>query len=474
MGFIKDTWSNIVLKYGFTFAFIIGVFYIFVIPPFHTPDEFNHFYRSYQITDGHFLGEFNHDSSDVGGYIPKSLHFVGAPFEYMATNRDITTDFKTITHNLLYPLNKQDTEFVSFVNTARYFPICYTPQIVTISILKQFNCPPLLMMYIGRFVCLLFGLYLFRLAVRITPVLKEYILILAILPANLSICASLNADTFTNGLLFIILAYFLKFKSQETLISKKDKRIVLGLLFVSTITKLCYFPILFLFLLVPNTHFTNLKNKITFISAALIGCALIFFVWNKTVRLVIYPNPNNINKTTYINMRPDALVNPDLQIQFMKDHPIEFLQEWNTKSFMTYFHNWVSYLRHYGWDGYGHPGTLWSIFSYLFIALILIQKNYFNWLDRLWLLIVGHGLTMLFILSQHIHWDSVGTNIIHHYIGKYWVPIYPILLLSLSGLLHKFKDIATNKFKLEWIFLFVYLVAQVDNLIIAFERYYLL
>jgi uncharacterized membrane protein len=468
----KINWSKTFLKYGFTTAFCIGLCYALIIPPFHTPDEFSHFYRSYQIADGHFVGEFDSSKTHVGGYIPKSLKHIGEPFDKMCFDTKAKTSFSAITKNLSYPLNRQDTEFVTFINTARYFPLAYSPQSATIFILKQLDCPPLIMFYIGRLICLILGLFFINIAVKITPVYKELLMILAFLPSNLSICASFNADTLTNGILFIILAYFLKFKTQETQISSRQIALISILLFLSTLNKICYFPIIVLYFLIPARRYGSIKIKLSFLISALAVCFLLLFLWNNKIRTLTYPDPNNINTTT-LDMRVGITVNPDLQIRTMMAQPVEFLSEWTVKSLQSYQQNWQSYLRNYGWDGGGHPAGLWILFTCLFFLVLGNWTNHFSKLEKFCFILVGHSMTMLFLLVQHLQWDAVGNSMIIAYLGKYWVPIYPILLLVLIGWSMKLKLLSKYKNQIEWLFTLVYLVGQIDNLIIAYARYYI-
>ena len=56
--------------FAFT-ATLFGLLFLFITPPFQGPDEINHFYKAYQIADGHFTSEIKDDR--LGGHIPKSI-----------------------------------------------------------------------------------------------------------------------------------------------------------------------------------------------------------------------------------------------------------------------------------------------------------------------------------------------------------------------------------------------------------------
>ena len=167
-------------KFWFLLTLVMGFSFIFVIPPFHSPDEFNHFYKIYHISEGHFLGEIDTASMQLGGHIPKSLLAVSHPFEKAVFKTDIKIPKDTILAYLNYPLYKLATQFAEFPNTARYFPTAYFPQILTVSVLKWVNMPPLMMLYITRLMTFLFWFFLVFQAIRITPVGKEILMCLTL------------------------------------------------------------------------------------------------------------------------------------------------------------------------------------------------------------------------------------------------------------------------------------------------------
>ena len=59
-------------------AALFGVLYIFITPPFQAPDEFFHFYRIYQLSEGQVLAI--KEGNQVGGPLPRSLQTVSLAF----------------------------------------------------------------------------------------------------------------------------------------------------------------------------------------------------------------------------------------------------------------------------------------------------------------------------------------------------------------------------------------------------------
>ena len=77
-------------------------------------------------------------------------------------------------------------------------------------------------------------------------------------------------------------------------------------------------------------------------------------------------------------------------------------------------------------------------------------------------------MTMLFLLSQHLHWDGVGDKIITMYYGKYYIPVYPLIFWAFSS---PFKF----KFKIPYFDVFtalLYATVMIDFLILLYQRFY--
>ena len=63
---------------------LVGLPLVFVTPPFASPDEPSHFFRSWAISDGFWKGELD-ESGDRGAWLPDSvtnLYFATADFSF--------------------------------------------------------------------------------------------------------------------------------------------------------------------------------------------------------------------------------------------------------------------------------------------------------------------------------------------------------------------------------------------------------
>jgi uncharacterized membrane protein len=460
---IRLWWLILTLAFGLT--------YIFIVPPFQSPDEPNHFLRIYHISEGRLWGEVSADKHQLGGYIPDSIFMVYTPYEYMFFKEEKKISVESITSNLFKQLPSTATSFQQFPNTARYAFTTYLPQVTAFYLLKKISCPPLLLMYAGRLAAFLCWVMLVYYAINLTPIYKEILMLLSFLPASLAINTTLSADVVTNALAFVALAYFLKFKFQASDLNRGELSLFCGIMLLISWQKIVYFPLLFLLLLVPTSKFGGLKKKVLVLSFAIISNLIVIFWWSGEINKLVYPTGDKFF-TTYESLRLDVQINPTLQVEHILIDPVKFMRIFFEASIKAYDINFTTYLTSFGWEVIRVPSGLIYVFKLFLFAFIFIQENRFKIWEKILLLLLGHGLVMLFLLSQHLHWDGVGDLFLNVYGGKYYIPIYPIFFLAFTGLLN--KSIFKEKYQrhIYIFFAFTTLIVQIDFLILILQRYY--
>src|SRR5438128_2418991 len=123
---------NLALKSPlFYYTFILaglGVLLVFLVPPFQSPDEQTHFYRAYQLSEGHLIA--NRLSYGAGDTLPKSLSDSFNSFYYLLFQPDKKIDINSFKTVLGKSLNSTSTVETRFENTAPYPPFAYLPQII--------------------------------------------------------------------------------------------------------------------------------------------------------------------------------------------------------------------------------------------------------------------------------------------------------------------------------------------------------
>jgi uncharacterized membrane protein len=454
-------------KYGVLW---IGFALIFIVPPFHTPDEYNHFYKAYAIADGQMTPVVDYQNWDLGGYIPRSLVTVVEPFKRGIFDINYKFSYDTIWHYCQVPLNQDDVVLYPFSNTARYAPTAYLPQVFAIFIARVFDCPPLVMTYLGRIFTFLFWYVILLYAIRRAPVFKEGMMILSALPASVSINSSLNADIVSNAFFFLGLSAFLKMRLSNE-IEKKDLGLFSGTILLITLNKIAYFPLVLLLLFVPKEKFGLRFSKIKVFTVNLVLNLLIVFSWTKLVHRWIYPT-DDINVTTYTTLRPGFNVNPDLQMRHVLDNFFPVAYTLVDKSIATYDFVWRLYLTSFGWEYAMIPKFLQGLLLVSILAYFFFHRPIFSKKERFLLFLLAHSLTTLFLFSMYLHWDPVGGEMTFIYGGKYYIPIYPLVFLALSAWLYSYRPAFYAKSGTKWAFLSLYALVYLAFFQVVITRYY--
>ena len=240
-------------------AAAFGLLFVFLTPPFQVPDEPNHFYRAFQISEGQFTSV--KQEGDIGGRVPTSL--VQAvrtyvPLIFVPGERMLLED---LLNSWRQPLKPDERQFASFPNTAHYSPVPYLPQALGIRIGKTFNLPPVALLCLGRIFNLACWSFLVFVAIRLTPVYPWLLALLALMPMSLFEAASMSADAVTNGLAFLTIAGFYRCAFDRTQgVGKKELLTLTAVTVLLSFSKTAYFPALGLFLLIPMVKLGSCKR----------------------------------------------------------------------------------------------------------------------------------------------------------------------------------------------------------------------
>jgi uncharacterized membrane protein len=391
-------------------AFVYGLLFLIITPPFQSPDEVAHFYRAYQISEGK-LASIQQDDR-LGGYIPTSIiTCVDAALPIFA-NIDTKADVDVIIDGLTAPLNPEKSKFRDYPNAAVYSPISYLPQSIAIASARILHLPPLLVFYSGRLISLLFWLFCIYLAIKIIPIYKWLFVLLALLPMSIFTNMSMSADVVTNSLAFLLISYYLYLSFSKTAMTRREYIYALGLALVLTSAKFVYAPLIVLFLLIPTKQFGSWKNRITKIGILFIfaGLTSIFWSWMMSSLYIDYDHYN-----------PDYRAGANLvfganigdQVAYILGHGtyiFKVIYDSIIESFSMFTHG---YIGTFGWlDSKLPVGLIWI--SYLVIFIISIAdgtKSIVISARQKSIILLGFiFLFLLMFLMQNLAWGVTSSH----------------------------------------------------------------
>ena len=409
-----------------------GFVILIITPPFQAPDEINHFYRAYQVSEGQMVAL--RQGHRAGGIIPDSLKLLAEPFKRLRWDMTSKTTPETILQQVRIPLHSEGATFQDFPNTAVYPATCYFPQAAPILVLRKFHAAPLAMLYGARFFSLAFWVTITFISIRQLPAYKWLFTLLALLPMSLFINVSVSADVVTNGVAFFVITYVLKCAWSENLLSDGNVAALVASAFVLGTAKLFYSPIMLLIFLIPVSKWRSREAFLTgvglILGITLVTVAICAMVGEKFYMPYSEYDPLYRNGLDFIK---DANAHLQLQNMVHLRHVFQVLCNSLSKGSEMYVPGYIGTL---GWLDTFFSG--WFIAAaYLLIVFVAVMDSdgqiRFSGTHRL-VLLASFALVMLLILfSQHLIWEPVGANRAVNVQGRYLIPIAPILFLFVSS-----------------------------------------
>lgn len=430
-------------------ALIYGLSFLVVSPPLLGVDnEGEHYDKALYLSDGYVLPKIlNHHA---GYYVPEGAYSLEVEF-YTLRNMHEKIKINDIFSLLHQPLNENIKNFtdnnpippapftsVSFVAIITYSPIPYLASAFAMIIGKILNFSPIILMYAGRFANLVLWTSIIYLAIKITPVHKWVFLILSLMPMTILLGASLSADSFTIAISFLVTAIFLyySFDKKKQVMELNDIIILFILMLILALSKQTYFFLIFLFFLIPVKKFGNIKKMIIIFIIIFLSTLEISIIWNMAVSrfyIPIYPGISIPGQTSFI------LSNPPNFIYILINTVI-------TKDILSICTTFVG--------DFGDFGN--SLYSWLIVLSYLLMLIYTALLDKTNIIINYKQKIIIFstyitiftsiCISMYLTASPVGENLIMDIVGRYLIPIAPLLLLLFYN--NKIKFDIKNGFNL--------------------------
>lgn len=408
---------------------IIMILFLIGIPSWKNPDEQVHWYRIYDITQGHFITE--KVNGIAAGNLPKEI------LEYH--NYQTELDIKYSSFSELYE-NKisenGETVYRELSTTAVYHPIQYMPQVIGTFIADIFTDRPFIMMYAARLANMVFSIIVLYVAIKIIPYGKKILLLLTCLPVAAAGFASMSPDAMTISISYLFISYILK------LLHEKDKKINLKnkilLIIMSVVVALCkivYLPLAGLILLLPKEKYNSRKEQV-------ITCILVM-----GIAIVANLAWLGFSSTYLVEYKAGT---PVSQLENLLTSPFEFIQKFLFTVNMC--------AREYidGLFGYGVGADLHIILYTLLPVILFITflfltitdqklKNAFTTYQKVIISLVTLAIIGLIFTSIYIQWTPLNCDIIYGVQGRYFLPILPLVSILISNTVKIKSEYDENK-----------------------------
>ncbi len=425
-------------------AIVFGLSMLIFSLPFRGPDEEIHFYKAYAIANGDLLSEVRippnagrlhgPDRKLVGSQIPTSVIVTTDRMIYHLG--DLPADPGKIVTTLHIPaLSGPETfrPYSMWSSIAVYSPVSYLPQVAGILVGRAFSLSPIMLLYLARLGNLLVWMMLVYFAIKIIPVQKWTMVLLAVMPLTINVVASVSADTIAIGLSFLFTAYVLKlaFAPEGELVSYRRLGFVLFLALLLALAKPPYFLLVFLLLMIPARKLRGRKRY-----------AVAFAVITATTFAVV-ASWNLIVRNAYV-ARLDTIV-PGTQLSHILKNPFSFVWTMARTAYHFKFLWAKMFVGGIGWLEVKMPVVFLGTF---FVALIVVAlldpvKRTPTLREKGVSVVVYLGCAVALLATFYLTWTVVGGRLIEGFQPRYLIPVTPLLLLLFAN--------SRLGFKREWI-----------------------
>lgn len=443
-----------------TLSLLLGLFYLLLTAPFQVPDEPAHFLRAFQISRGDLRGEKL--NARAGGFIPKRLKDELYVFDHLKFKPEIQISYdewrQKIRKSLpLTVLSRSETAFLSFSNTVLQSPVPYLPQALGLIIAEGLAWNTLEALYLSRFLTLLACIALLAVSLSLCAFSDRLcltIFLLATMPMNIFLLASISADALTISLALVTVALCIRLTQQWS------AKLFGWLLLSSGLLSLCKVFFLIPLMGLPAIWLAPLQRRLQVgAAAALVGAAVLpLLAWSSLAATLVVP------------FRPD--VDPHLQLKFVLEQPLTALRVFCSSLTEDFWGIWLSFIGVLGWLDTLLPPRVYRYYP-LLLGLAVVTGISSQELPRrntrrlIWVA-AGIFLATVFLicLSQYLLWTPVGAPHLKGLQGRYFLPLAPMLLLCLPPVFYlkeKWYRVFTAVVFLGWGYLSVIVLAALGR-----------
>jgi membrane protein, related to actinobacillus protein (1944168) len=413
-------------------ALIFGILFVFIVPPFQSPDEDSHFKKAYQVSKGKLYPEVK--KNVIGNYFPtEMLNYIKTKTKYIG-NRDKKYKYSEMVLDQYTKLNYEERKFTSY-STVSVTPIAYlvpaTGIIFSKICAKIFDLESIntaYMLYFARFFSIIFMSFIMYLSIKITPVFKRTFAVFGLIPMVIFLGSVISYDSLLISLTTLALSIILKITYDDKL-KKVPNNYIITLILIGVVllnVKGLYFLLYILLFLIPVKKVGNIK-KMTRIALIIILSILAITLVIKIPFLLLPKIKTDVNYASK-------------QLNFVIHNPIKYSGILIDNIINQRFFQLSSIVGVFGLIDTYNPFVI-ICFTYIWLIMVSISdgvcdKIKINGKFKILLIIYILFIIISVYSAMYINWTpainghKIGEADISGVQGRYFLPILlPILLL---------------------------------------------
>ena len=421
----KNTSFELYHRFYALAVIVLGLVFVAIAPPFMGSDEKPHFFRAYEISEGHLISK----ADDVGilATMPRSLNKAYSGYDDENISLKSSISYDDIPSRLRIPLEKDNLLNYCSCNETNYFgaslysPFQYLPHLIGIEFGKVMNLGPTWILYLARICNLLCFAVLTVIGIKLLPKFKLPAMLILLSPVVLSGATTVSADGITNAVIFLFISYIVNLIYNKKDIRVKEKVILSSLSFLIAMCKIVYFPIIALVFLLPNKQFKSRKDALLFKIILFVIGVLLSLSW-----LYIASMFMNSQSTT-----------SNGQVSYILTHPLDFI--------IAVVRTYIYYVDRdllnifFGNQMYNWQLKVYPLFSLLYVAVIVLslftERSKLNISKKSKILVGMIILIILGLISAALfvqHNAGLSSGLIGGIQARYYIPLCFLTLLLLN------------------------------------------
>lgn len=238
--------------------FIVGLFSVFVRAPFSWYDEQAHYTKAAAYSNLHISRTSGKISTNQEAFAHRGITNILLSLEDK-TDKVISWNWTSDYQDLPYTSEKLLSAVPS--GAGIYTPFVYFPQIIVGWVNKLFKLNVVTEFLLMRLAGFIVSFILLVLAIKITPIGKFAIAGLMLLPTMIVSMTAISADTLSNVMILLFLAYFMKLYVQLTQDKAISSKEWLKFIVISAMIVLCKIPSFIVLGLYLPLVYTGYKRK---------------------------------------------------------------------------------------------------------------------------------------------------------------------------------------------------------------------
>ena len=393
-------------------SLIVGTFYVFALPIGRAPDEGSHFFRAYELSNGHLVSDVT-ETGAIGSDEPSDIMFVQEFTGKHVSYSELASYFN------LYP---DETNQSFIINTAYNYNIfSYFPQVTGLWIGKILHLPLIATTYLAKLLNLIVCILILYFSIKYIPILKNILFLLTFLPITMQAMASFSPDGLVIATATALISFVLySIYTLKKPLSKKHFVFMFIVCLFLSMSKIAYAPLCLLLFAIPKERFGTTKKKI--LSIIGIG-SIIFFIL--ILWLILAPSMQSVSDSS---AQISTILHRPFKFLFILLNSLSVNMNLYLSGLFGAFLEWFNITL----------SPLYLIPS--FVIFVVLCRDYcqkitvtksFKYLS----ILVSFAIILITFTTMFIQWTKTGEGVIDGVQGRYFLPIFlliPIFFLNVS------------------------------------------